>query len=96
VITLKLRFYAVLTVLLSCSPCRAGSSTVTIVYQPILTTSEDVTDIAEAALECVRRLARDTKKRPQLIITGKRGDEAKWQKHFEQHDLAKPFNRPSA
>ena len=63
--------------------------------------SEDVTDddIAEAALECVRRLAQDAKKRPKLIITGKQGDEAKWQKwqkHFEQHDLAKPFNRPSA
>ena len=56
-------------------------------------------DIAEAALECIRRLAHDTKKRPKLIITGKKGDEAKWlkwQKHFEQHDLAKPFSRPSA
>jgi hypothetical protein len=61
---------------------------------------EEVTDddIAEAALECVRRLAHDTKKRPKLIITGKKGDEAKWlkwQKHFELHDLAKPFKRPS-
>ena len=182
---LKLRFFAVVAVLLSYTPCRAGVSTVTIVYQPILTTSEavsvetpkgfvvlpvpflcyhfqrrppyyaitqpnqiltdaprsvlpddsnllssagvliagafddetvyvrfenlrhprlaseDVTDddIAEAALECVRRLAQDTKKRPKLIITGKQGDEAKWQKwqkHFEQHDLAKPFTRPSA
>jgi hypothetical protein len=53
-------------------------------------------DIAEAALECVRRLAYDSKKRPKLIITGKKGDEdkwQKWQKHFEQHDLDKPFNR---
>ena len=183
--TLKLHCFASAAVLLCCTPCCAGVSTVTIVYQPILTTSEavsvetpkgfmilpvpflcyhfqgptpyyaitqpnqiltdaprsvlsddsnllssagvriagafddetvyvrfedlrhprlaseDVTedDIAEAALECVRRLAHDTKKRPKLIIAGKKGDEAKWQKwqkHFEQHDLAKPFNRPSA
>ncbi len=56
-------------------------------------------DIAEAALECIRHLAHDTKKRPKLIITGKKGDEAKWlkwQKHFEQHDLTKPFSRPDA
>jgi hypothetical protein len=62
---------------------------------------EEVTDddIAEAALECIRRLAHDTKNRPKLIISGKKGDEVKWmkwQKHFEQHDLTKPFNRPSA
>jgi hypothetical protein len=63
--------------------------------------SDEITDddIAEAALECVRRLAQDTKKRPKLIITGKQGDEAKWlkwQKHFEQYDLTKSFSRPSA
>jgi hypothetical protein len=62
--------------------------------------AEEVTDddIAEAALECVRRVAHDTKSHPQLVISGKPGDEAKWkrwQKHFEQHDLAKPFIRPS-
>jgi hypothetical protein len=183
--TLKLHFLAIASVLLTCSPSRAGVSAVFIVYQPIITASEavatetpkgfkilpvpflcyhfqgpppyyaitqlnqiltdaprsvlsddsnllssagvriagafedetvyvrfedlhhprlvgeDVTDddIAEAALECVRRLAQDTKKSPKLIITGKKGDEAKWQKwqkHFEQHDLAKPFSRPSA
>ena len=63
--------------------------------------NEEVTDddIAEAALECVRRVAHDNKTRPKLIISGKTGDEAKWkkwQKHFEQHDLAKPFTRPKA
>lgn len=63
--------------------------------------AESVTDddVAEAALECVRRLAQDTKKRPKVIITGKKGDEAKWQKwqrHFEQQNLAKPFRRPNA
>ena len=63
--------------------------------------AEEVTedDIAEAALECVRRVAHDTKTRPKLIISGKAGDEAKWkkwQKHFEQHDLVKPFARPKA
>lgn len=62
---------------------------------------EEVTDddIAEAALECVRRVAHDNKTRPKIIISGKTGDEAKWkkwQKHFEQHDLAKPFTRPKA
>jgi hypothetical protein len=63
--------------------------------------NEDVTtdDIAEAALECVRRVAQDSKSRPKLVISGKAGEEAKWkkwQKHFEQHDLAKPFTRPQA
>jgi hypothetical protein len=63
--------------------------------------NEEVTDddIAEAALECVRRLAHDRKARPKIIISGKPGDEAKWkrwQKHFEQHNLAKPFTRPKA
>lgn len=68
--------------------------------RPLLA-NEEVTDddIAEAALECVRRVAHDNKTRPKLIITGKTGDEAKWkkwQKHFEQHALAKPFTRPKA
>lgn len=63
--------------------------------------NEDVTDedIAEAALECVCRVANDRKARPKIVISGKSGDEAKWkkgQKHFEQHDLGKPFNRPKA
>jgi hypothetical protein len=63
--------------------------------------NEDVTDddIAEAALECVRRVAHDNKARPKLTISGKPGDEAKWKKwqmHFEKHDLAKPFTRPKA
>lgn len=68
--------------------------------RPLLA-NEEVTDddIAEAALECVRRVAQDNKTRPKLIVTGKTGDEAKWkkwQKHFEQHELAKPFTRPKA
>jgi hypothetical protein len=61
--------------------------------------NEDVTDddIAEAAFECIRRVAHDTKSRPKLVVSGKTGEEAKWkkwQKHFEQHDPAKPFIRP--
>ena len=59
--------------------------------------NEEVTDddIAEAALECVRRVAHDNKERPKIVISGKTGDEAKWkkwQKHFEQHNPAKPFH----
>ncbi len=62
-------------------------------------TAETVTldDIAEAAFECVRRVACDTKKRPKLIISGKKGEEAKWkawQSAFEQNDIATPFKRP--
>lgn len=68
--------------------------------RPLLA-NEEVTDddIAEAALECVRRVAHDNKTRPKIIISGKTGDEAKWkkwQKHFEEHNLAKPFTRPKA
>lgn len=60
---------------------------------------EDVTedDTAEAAMECVRRVAQDSKKRPKVIISGKKGDEAKWQEwqtQFEQHDLSKPSSDP--
>ena len=63
--------------------------------------NEELTDddIAEAALECVRRVAHDNKERPKVVISGKTEDEAKWkkwQKHFEQHNLAKPFTRPKA
>jgi hypothetical protein len=56
-------------------------------------------DVAEATLECIRRMAQSTPKRPILKITGKQGDEAKWlrwQEHFQKHDLKKPYNRPSA
>ena len=56
-------------------------------------------DIAEATLECIRRMAQDAPKRPILKITGKKDDEAKWlrwQEHFQKHDLTKPYNRPSA
>lgn len=55
-------------------------------------------DIAEAAFECVRRVACDTKKRPKLIISGKKGEESKWQawqNAFEQNDIATPFKRPT-
>lgn len=55
-------------------------------------------DIAEATIECIRRMAQGAKSRPILKISGKPGDEAKWlrwQEHFQKHDLAKPFNRPN-
>lgn len=54
-------------------------------------------DIAEATVECIRRMAQKGPKRPTLRITGKQGDEAKWkrwQEHFQKHDLAKPYSRP--
>jgi hypothetical protein len=70
------------------------------IKRPLLA-SEEITDddIAEAALECVRRVAHERKAQPKIIISGKNGEEAKWkkwQKHFGQHNLAKPFTRPKA
>lgn len=64
-------------------------------------TGYDITpeDIAEATLECIRRMAQGAPKRPTVRITGKEGDEAKWrrwQDHFQKHDFAKPYNRPDA
>ena len=56
-------------------------------------------DVAEATLECIRRTAEGMVKRPTVKITGKKGDEAKWQQwqdSFNKHDFKKPFSRPSA
>ena len=56
-------------------------------------------DVAEATFECIRRMAPEAPKRPIVRITGKKGDEAKWerwQQHFNKHDLSKPFKRPDA
>lgn len=56
-----------------------------------------VDDIAEATLECIRRMAKDAEKKPKLTIRGEKGEEAKWlkwQKQFEQQELAKPYVRP--
>lgn len=56
-------------------------------------------DIAEATLECIRRMAEHAPKRPMLKITGKKDEETKWlrwQDHFQKHDLTKPYLRPSA
>jgi hypothetical protein len=58
--------------------------------------SED--DIAEATLECIRRTAEGATPRPKVKITGKKSDEAKWerwQQSFEKHDFTKPFTRPN-
>ena len=55
-------------------------------------------DIAEATLECIRRTAEGTTDRPKVKISGKKGDEAKWQRwqeSFEKHDFTKPFTRPN-
>jgi hypothetical protein len=66
--------------------------------RPLLVPDETtLDDVAEAALECIRRVAHDLKKRPKLIISGK-GDEAKWKKwegRFAKWDLEKPFQRPA-
>jgi hypothetical protein len=59
-------------------------------------TGGDITadDIAEATLECIRRMAQGAEARPILRITGKIGDETKWlrwQEHFRKHDLTKLY-----
>ena len=56
-------------------------------------------DIAEATFDCIRRMARDAGKRPTLKVTGKKGDEAKWQRwqdSFNKHELTTAFKRPDA
>jgi hypothetical protein len=58
----------------------------------------DLDDVAEATLECIRRIAHDANDRPKLKISGKSGEEGKWQlweKIFAEHDLTKPFKRPN-
>jgi hypothetical protein len=54
-------------------------------------------DVAEATLECIRRVAHEANDRPKLKISGRSSEEEKWQlweKTFSEHDLAKPFKRP--
>ena len=56
-------------------------------------------DVAEATLECIRRMAAEASKRPTVQISGRRGEQAKWkrwQDQFNKHDLAKQFKRPEA
>ncbi len=67
--------------------------------QPLADLRADADDIAEATIECIRRMAQGARKRPILKITGKKDDEAKWlrwQEQFQKHDLTKPYNRPNA
>ncbi|TLD69470.1 hypothetical protein FEM03_17670 [Phragmitibacter flavus] len=55
--------------------------------------------VATATLECIRRIAHEAKDRPELVITGKPADEAKWQRWqeiFSNHDLSQPFKQPDA
>jgi hypothetical protein len=59
----------------------------------------DITDddIAEATFDCIRRMAQDAHNRPTLKVSGKQGDQAKWerwQNSFNKHELTKPFKRP--
>jgi hypothetical protein len=56
-------------------------------------------DVAEAALECIRRTAQNAPKRPILRIRGKDPDKRKWlrwEEHFNKHDFTTPFKRPDA
>jgi hypothetical protein len=56
-------------------------------------------DIAEATLECIRRMAQDAPKRPTVRISSKPGEEAKWKRWeecFNKDELTKTFKRPDA
>ena len=56
-------------------------------------------DVAEATLECIRRMSKDADEHPTVKIIGKSGEDAKWrrwQDHYGKHDLSKPYFRPGA
>lgn len=66
-------------------------------FRPSPLVELDIDAVTEAALECIRLLAHEAKERPSLIISGKPGEEDKWQlwqKTFSEHDLSQPFKQP--
>jgi hypothetical protein len=67
--------------------------------QPVDAFELDATpdDIAEATIECVRRMAAEGKEHPKLHISGKPGEEVKWsrwEKAFADQSMQKRFVRP--